>query len=455
MAKTQLHSLEQLLLKQLNVYAKSKNIVVALSGGLDSKALLIAANSLKQQGMIQSLSAYHIDHGINKNSSQWLKTCQNDCENLGITFYSTQLNLFKNQQGLSTQVVPENNARKQRYNFFSSQLTNDDCLLFAHHQDDQAETLLFRLLRGTGINGAMAMPVHRQLGKGILLRPWLNASKQSIEQYANEKDLCWIDDPSNDENTYDRNFLRNEIFPLLKSRWKNVNHAFARFSRLAKEHSDLAQEVAKQDLDFCKTEQNIVIKNFNQLSLVRRKNLLHFYTQSFFKQPASSNEIDEAINQLQSEKEQSIKVKVSNGWLRSYAGKIYLLEKSQPSNHFDTCEWNDLGKPITLSNNLVLYATKEKSDFKLRLPLDNEKVTVRMRKGGEKICPHYRDKSNSLKKVYQECNVPVWQRDWLPLIYFNHELVAVPNVFINKAFVAKSSEQGLQLKVNPNPNRKK
>ena len=443
--RSQLHRLELLVLESLEALPCKGIVKVALSGGLDSKSLLASACELRDKGHIQTLEALHVDHGIQEESKQWLQSCQKDCDALGIKLVTTQL-------AIQEKALPSNEAfaREKRYQFFTENLAEGECLLFAHHQDDQAETLMLRLLRGCGVKGAAAMPESRRLGSGILLRPWLNVSRGEIKRYAEEKGICWVEDPSNAENQYDRNFLRNLVLPKLMERWPAYAKTFARFSAHAKEQTELLAEFSQIDLENCQSSySSLSLEKLNKLSPRRQKNLLYHWGVALTKFAPSQTELDEALKQAFSGSEKSICVDFAGRHLRSFSGSIYLIDKKQPDAEFSACEWQNLDKDLVLSNQVVLSSkvVSDNSTFAVRLPKTGESIWVKMRKGGELVLPHYREKSNRLKIIYQECKVPVWRRDWLPLVYYGQELVTVPGVFVNKNFQAQAGESAIEFEV--------
>lgn len=203
---------------------------LGLSGGVDSLVLL---HLLKHQSdLLQGrvLRAVYIDHGLQIDSAQWAQHCAEICQAWDVPFTTTRLTL-DTDTGESIEAL----ARNARYAYCESLLEAGDALLTAHHQDDQAETLLLQLLRGAGVQGLSAMPKIKVFGKGYLARPLLDVSREEILAYAQTHELSWIDDPSNTDLRFDRNFLRQQIMPLLKQRWP---HAAKTISRSAKHCAD-------------------------------------------------------------------------------------------------------------------------------------------------------------------------------------------------------------------------
>ena len=217
-----------------NIVDPSKNIIVAFSGGGDSTALLNYCYELKQKNHFTgSLSAIHVNHAISPNASSWEEHCKNFCSKRNIPLICQSIKIDGKKSGL------ESAARLRRYEVFKQNLYSDDQLLLAHHADDVAETLMFRLFRGTGIDGLSGPMKSRKLGEGILLRPWLDYSKSILSSYLKDKKLSFIEDESNASNEQDRNFIRNEILPLISKRWPHVNSQIQQTSSLITQHLDV------------------------------------------------------------------------------------------------------------------------------------------------------------------------------------------------------------------------
>ena len=184
-----------------------KRINIAFSGGVDSTVLLHATNSLCDQ-VKHEIRAIHINHQIHTDAHQWEKSCLVYCQSINVNFFSINVDISPHRgSGI------EGAARKARYQAFAEHLKEDDILLMAHHADDQVETVLLQLFRGTGLHGLAGCANSRPVGKAMLFRPFMNLSRQQIIEYANENNLTWLNDPSNDSMTHDRNYLRHQVMP--------------------------------------------------------------------------------------------------------------------------------------------------------------------------------------------------------------------------------------------------
>ena len=200
----------------LDALSPKNRIFVAFSGGLDSTALLFLCNKALKQKKIRNLKAIHINHNLSKNSDNWQQHCESFCRSNNIKFESFIVEVSKNRSSIESQ------ARQARYKIFESLLDENDQILLAHHRDDVFETILLRLFRGTGVDGLSGLNEKRSLGKGEIIRPFLNLSKSDLEIFIHKNDLPYVEDDTNLNNDFDRNFLRNEIIPSLEKRWSKL-----------------------------------------------------------------------------------------------------------------------------------------------------------------------------------------------------------------------------------------
>jgi tRNA(Ile)-lysidine synthase len=442
-----MHKIEAALLKFLNSKLASSiendSALVAYSGGLDSSVLLHAVWRLHQQGLIGAPSAVHINHGLQTSANEWQQHCLRVCQQYQIPLIVHELELALQNK------LSESDARNARYQIFDNCVGKHQAMLFAHHSDDQAETLLFRLFRGSGVRGVSAIPAARPLGDGLLLRPLLSFSRQSLQHYAELRQLKWIDDPTNLTDNYDRNYIRNKIIPAIKSRWPAATGTLYQYSQISQQQGEILDEVAGDDISKIAVEpRQLELDGIKALSSARQKNLIHYWVRCITHQSPSFAEIDQLLKQLNGDAINSVQVKLASGFCREFDGRLYYCRTSEPVAMKCKIEWNDLSSTLQLENGLVFEAREEKdnklSNSKLpliRLPNSSEIVNLRPRQGGEQCRPSFRQHSTSLKKVFQELKVPTWKRKWLPLLYYNDALVGVPGVFVEKDFCA--SKDGL------------
>ncbi len=212
----------------LDELSTENRIFVAFSGGLDSTALLFLCNKALKQKKINNLKAIHINHNLSKNSDDWQQHCESFCRSNNIEFESFVVEVPNLRSSIESQ------ARQARYKIFESLLDENDQILLAHHRDDVFETILLRLFRGTGVDGLSGMNDKRSLGKGEIVRPFLNLPKSDLRIFIDENDLPYVEDDTNSKNDFDRNFLRNEIVPSLEKRWNKLSERVTLTSLTAK-----------------------------------------------------------------------------------------------------------------------------------------------------------------------------------------------------------------------------
>jgi len=410
------------LVQSLNALTSSKKLLIAFSGGLDSYVLLhalVQANSLTKDFQIR---AVHVDHGLQIVSSQWSQQCLSICKTLKVNCEIVSLELLI-PKGESLEAI----AREARYNAFRRLLQKDEVLLTAQHQDDQAETLLIQLFRGAGVNGLAAMPVLSNFGKGQHLRPLLNISRASLEAYAKQHALDFIEDPSNQDQRFDRNYLRHEIIPRLKQRWLSVNKVLSRVASHQAETKSLLAEYLQQDMPLLLGSRagTLSIAKLNILSPARCNAVIrYFINQQGFLAPSEKKLKHIIRDVLNAKSDASPCVSWKQAEVRRYQNDFYILAPLSVHDKNQCIPWN-------VSQNLHLPSLNRVLKVELLNAIksfDKEKdqnVEVRFRQGGEKIYQEERKCSITLKKLFQEMGVPVWERDRIPLVYIDGKLVAV------------------------------
>ena len=236
----------------------SKSIFIGYSGGPDSTALvhLLSILNAKQE---LNLKAIHINHNLSKHSSIWENHCIETCSKLNVNLITKSIEIKVDGGGL------ESASRKARYRVFKKILTRDDQLLLGHHSDDVAETLIMRLMRGTGPDGMEGPKLKRSLGQGVLVRPFLGVSKKEILDYLKKHNIDYIKDDSNLSSDFDRNYLRNEIFPMLEKKWNNFSNRVSNFSKITKDRNDNYSDLMHEKYDDL-ISNSINLKKLKELS---------------------------------------------------------------------------------------------------------------------------------------------------------------------------------------------
>ena len=251
---------------------KNQNIYIALSGGVDSVVLFNELTKLKKEIGFH-LTAIHVNHNVQKDSHEWKDFCAEMCKENQIKFISRTLR--KKNNSISNL---EKKLREERYKIFQNILDKNSILFMGHHLDDVIETFFLRALRGSGIDGLSSIPEQRSLGDGKLIRPFLNVSKSDLLLRAKKEKLKFIDDPSNKDNSFDRNYLRNIVLPRIEKRWPSYRKNLNQLTSNLKESSILIKMQAERDFNEIKLKKNLIsLEKLLRLSKVRQKNVFIFW----------------------------------------------------------------------------------------------------------------------------------------------------------------------------------
>lgn len=385
--------------------------LIAYSGGRDSHALLHAAADL---GL--PLRAIHVDHALQRESANWARHCRRVCEALGVSLEVRRVAVDPRGQGI------EAAARAARYGVFEELLEAGECLVTAHHADDQAETRLLRVLRGTGIDGLAGMPAERPLGRGRLIRPLLTFSRAAITAYALEQGLTWIDDPSNRSDAFDRNFLRESVLPLLEERWPDVPSRLARLGGHAGDAVRLLDRYAREDLNRAGAPRPEV-EALRRLEPLRRAAAIRLWTRDAGLRPPPEARLRQGLEDLLSARPDAEPLLAwTDGQIRRFAGRLHLLPPALPQAPAGSAFW-DGRESLRFPGLGILEPGAGRGGLDPGV-FTRATVSVRFRRGGESL--RLGGARRSLKKLLQQWGVPPWERERLPLIYVGEELAAVP-----------------------------
>ena len=406
------------LLKQLAPWRNAATWRVAFSGGLDSTVLLHLLAHLAKNQSLPALSAIHVHHGLLAAADAWPAHCQSICEALGVPLQVVHVQV---QPGASL----ERAARDARYGAFVEATQANELLLTAQHRDDQAETLLFRLLRGAGVRGLSGMPSQRPLGRGHLLRPLLDVSRAELEAYATAHQLSWIEDPSNQDRQFSRNYLRHQVFPVLTERWPQAVATMARSAAHLSEAQALLDELAQIDLAEATTVNDfdwlgvpsLELASLAKRSAARQRNALSHWLASLTRLPDSDHwsgweDLRDATGDARPV------WRLADGELHRSAGRIWWLSGCWLCSPPPAVQWADPSKSLVLAENGVLTLTGQIPDGPLH---------IRYREGGEVMDLPDRG-HRDLKRLLNERGVPGFARGRLPLLYHGEQLLAVANV---------------------------
>jgi len=401
-----------LLSSELARLSDSRHYLIAYSGGLDSHVLLHAMAQLRQQDSKMQLRALHVHHGLNAQADKWLSHCKQVCHQLNIDFLFKKITINDSSDSL------EAAARQTRYRVLAQHLAESECLLTAHHQDDQAETVLLQLLRGAGPKGLSAMPFKKPFGHSVHLRPLLKTSRQGVHAYALSHQLQWIEDNSNFDERFDRNYLRRQVMPLLLRRWPSAMKSVARSAQHCSHASELLVDLAEEDfLHVQGTQVNTLsISALMQLTQSRRANVLrHWLCRLGCRAPSTQQLIQLQQDVLQCNTDAMPVFELESKLLRRYRDDLFCLSAELVDSDFEV-QW-DCRSPLSLPFDLGILQPDQFPGF--------QQLTVRFRRGGESIKPAGSAYTQPLKKLFQQWGVPPWQRDRVPLLFDEDKLIAV------------------------------
>ncbi|MBK7356127.1 tRNA lysidine(34) synthetase TilS [Propionivibrio sp.] len=411
-------------------------VCVGLSGGLDSVVLLHALNRLVSSTDIPfALTAVHVHHGISPNADAWAEFCVEYCQRQAVPLSVVHVAVPRcGGDGL------EAAARRVRHDVFAK--CDADWLALAHHHDDQAETVLLNLLRGAGIAGAAGMRAERAQPYGPrLVRPLLDVPRSVIKDYAAEYSLPWIDDESNGDLRYRRNFLRHAVLPPLKVKFPGAQQALARAADHFAEAAALLDELAALDRAALATSTGrIGLPGFNALSPARARNLLRFEWRAAGHRAPDSRWMDEALRQLATSGAQAETcLSTADGELRLYRNELYFCGPS-PTVPDRPLLWAGEHE-LPWAGGRVQFVPVIGRGIRASSLADGA-VFLRSRQGGERLQPTAGRPRRSLRNLCQEYAVPPWERVRLPYLWCGERLVWVGALGVDSAFACPPGQAG-------------
>ena len=415
---------------QAQIPTTSNKLLIAFSGGLDSTALLSLVKKLSKKRLHLSLRAIHIHHGLSPNADTWTAHCQQLCEQFAIPLIIEKVKV-EMHDGI------EAGAREARYQAISTHIQPDEYLVTAHHLNDQTETFFLALKRGAGLQGLGAMQKESQLFGMPILRPLLSFSRSELENYVQQENLSWVEDESNQDNHYDRNFLRNQILPELRQRWGHFDHAVQRAAQHCFEQQQLINELLQtcfkqhiiEDqkqfsllnfLDYSSQKQTALLRMWlakNQIAMPTQVQLMHI--------------IDDVIK---AKADAAPQFQLGEHIIRRYQQCLYLTEKFADLSQ--TCLDMQLNQQITLPDNLGTICAAHNArgilvhwnDKQVQLADTQEPIQIRFAYTGKVKRQHNRP-AETMKKIWQELGVPPWQRNRIPLIFYGETLQSAVGFF--------------------------
>ena len=422
-----------------------QRLIVGLSGGLDSSVLLHLLAAARQKHAF-TLQALHVNHGLSPNAALWQSFCETFSGELQVPFSAVAVDVPRDS-GLGIEAA----ARDLRYRALLS--AGGDAVVLAHHRDDQAETLLLQLLRGAGLKGLAAMgaisePLAATDGRTVrLLRPLLDVPRAQLLDYAREHGLSWIEDESNLDLAFDRNFLRHAVFPALEQRFPASRTTLARSASHLAEAADLLDEVAAQDAACWIHEGRLKVAGLRAMSGPRAKNLLRYWLASHLPEAPSARRLQEIYRQLlQAGAEAQVRIELAGATLHRYRGEAW-LERPKPLPATATLDWQGESAWMVPGGSFG-FAQVTGSGLALR-HLQPGRLTLPPRYGGERFKPYCQRPTRSLRHWFQEFGIPAWQRDSLPLLYLGETLAWVAGLGVACELQARGDETGLEIVWHP------
>ena len=388
-----------------------RRIYVAYSGGLDSSVLLHLALARRDEFEIVP---WHINHGLLEVAEQMEQFCVEQARAYRLELRIDRLHL----QGIESNVEAE--ARRRRYDLFRQQTGAGDCILTAHHADDQAETFLLNALRGSGVAGLRGIAERLHLGDTLLRRPLLGFSRARLEAYASQHEIAWFNDPSNRSLRYDRNYLRHEVMPLLRRRWPGLPQVLATSCDIQSQTQDLLDEIAAADFSALEDRPSagfatLKLEGLLQLSAARRVNLLRYWASAAGVAPLPNARLQELLQQLHARGDAQPEISLPGCAIRVYDQRLFLVmdrERAGISGEFD------FGRDEQIEIEQIDLRLKRGEVF-ARLGVEDrqQRLTLRFRRAGERNSDRHR-----LKRLFQQQRVPPWERDSVAQVYLDGRL---------------------------------
>ena len=409
---------------------------VALSGGLDSTVLLQALARAIPSEARGRLRAVYVNHRLQVESDAWHRHCEQVCLGLAVAYQQIVVTVPR-EAGASLEAA----ARTVRYAALRAVLAPGEALLTAHHADDQLETVLLALLRGAGIKGLAAMPAVQRFGAGWHVRPLLDQTRASIEQWARATGLAWITDPSNQALDFDRKYLRSEVIPALQQRWPAAAHSASRTALHAAEADQLLQQAAEADAAEAMVQSCLKVSALARLSGPRRRNLLRYWLRRCGASTPSTRKLAGMEHDMLSARPDRLPCTEWDHFaVRRYRDLLYCLSNDAAP----ICQpllWN-WSMPLSLGP-LGQLQTQPVTGGGLAVARLPQTLLVCCRPDAERSAR--RGQAGKLKKLLQKADVLPWYRDQVPVALLDGQLLSVGDWWLSSRFKAGAGEPGVRV----------
>ncbi|QJC28183.1 tRNA lysidine(34) synthetase TilS [Enterobacteriaceae endosymbiont of Plateumaris braccata] len=401
---------------------KFQKILVAYSGGLDSTVLLYNLVKLRKIYPYIKLRAIHVNHNLNFYSNQWSKMCFLQCQKWNIPFICKNIILNKKQGNI------EEKARLERYKIFNDFIENNEIIVTAHHLDDHYETILLFLKRGSGLKGLSGISQINIINKLRLFRPLLDISRKELLHYAINNNLHWVEDQSNLNNKYDRNFLRNVILPQIHNRWPFFKKSVLKTSSICREQEELITELLNSVMKrLIQSNNSLFFIPLYKFSIVKRNSIIRKWIE-FNQCQMPSKKILSIIwkNIVCSKSDYKSYLKIGIYQIRKYNFHLFCIK------NFFTLKnkvyyWSNISLPFILPNNLgklFILNKYKKNTLQIRKPKNKEKVYIKFFVTGEYFFLNNMKKKTKIHDIWKKLNIPIWERYNIPLLFYNNLFIA-------------------------------
>jgi tRNA(Ile)-lysidine synthase len=435
------------------VPAEAGGLVVALSGGPDSAALLHAIVALDENFRALPLRAVHIDHGLQPAAADFRAACERLCAQLGVALRIVAVKV-PHAPGASLEAA----ARETRYAALSLEMQPRECLLTAHHRQDQAETLLLQALRGAGVKGMSAMPACRPFGPGWHVRPLLDVAHGELKRFGelerSASSGSSIDssiDPMNQDLRFDRVYLRTAVWPLIEKRWPGAAISLTRAARHMAEAQRLLERAAGADVARLRDGDSLSIPGLRALPALQRVNAVRLWVSQEGLEAPSTARLIEALRQIfDAEADHQPAIVWGGHALRRYRQRLFVT-RADPPRVPDARTWSPVaGSSLELGPALgnLTWIAQPGGIAAERLPAS---VIVRRRDGGETLKPASSARTQTVQHLCQALGVLPWMRDALPLVFAGDELIAIADLWLDARWCAAAGAPGLGVAWNNGP----